>query len=175
MGFSSRWRFGSNRKQSTASSAASNSSNGTTTPENETSELTKTPSRLMRSLTGGLKERKAKKKLATPEEYAHLHKPFTRQNLEHQKMLNAFEWNFGRTISHGGRSELSGVSPGASRHTSFEVDRSLPPSNLGETRVRFAGTLPSRPPDCSSCEDDDKDPSGLSDQDIPQIVEIESA
>ncbi|KAJ3551862.1 hypothetical protein NPX13_g11257 [Xylaria arbuscula] len=33
--------------------------------------------------------------------FARLHKPFTPQNLEHQRMFESFEWNFGGSSSSG--------------------------------------------------------------------------
>ncbi|KAI1335114.1 hypothetical protein F5Y15DRAFT_398925 [Xylariaceae sp. FL0016] len=129
-----KWSFRSSRNQSSsASSSKSNTSTtGTTTPiEIESQELAKTSSRLVRTFASGFKSQKQRKP-AGPDEYPHLHKPFTRQNLEHQKLFEAFEWNFGRTTSHGGRSSFSGVSPYASRSPSFDYDRTLPPSDNDE-------------------------------------------
>ncbi|KAI1393562.1 uncharacterized protein F4822DRAFT_424032 [Hypoxylon trugodes] len=132
-----RWTFPTSRKQSSASSGG-NRSNGTTTPtDNGSSELTKTPSRLMRTLTGGFKSHKPKKSIER-DELAYLNRPFNQQNLEHQKILNAFEWNFGkRKSSHGGQSSMSGISPSASRNTS--VDH-------GHTHPRFDSALVHKPP-----------------------------
>ncbi|KAI6092377.1 hypothetical protein F4821DRAFT_223883 [Hypoxylon rubiginosum] len=116
-----RWTWPSSRKQSTTSSNG-NRTNGTTTPtDNESSQdLSKSQSRLFRPFTSGFKSQKPKKS-AERNEYSHLDRPFTQQNLEHQKILNAFEWNFGRRKpSHGGRSSISGISPSASRNTSVD-------------------------------------------------------
>ncbi|KAI1768736.1 hypothetical protein GGR53DRAFT_476863 [Hypoxylon sp. FL1150] len=115
-----RWTWPSSRKQSNTSSNG-NRSNGTTTPtDNESQDLTKSQSRLFRTFTGGFKSHKPKKS-AERNEYSHLNRPFTQQNLEHQKILNTFEWNFGkRKSSHGGLSSISSISPSASRNTSVD-------------------------------------------------------
>ncbi|KAH9884606.1 hypothetical protein F4778DRAFT_557010 [Xylariomycetidae sp. FL2044] len=122
-----KWRFGSGRKESSVSSNDTDT-NGTTTPtETESPELSKSQSRIGR-ITSGFKSHRSKKS-AGPDEYPHLHKPFTPQNLEHQKMLNAFEWNFGKTrrMSLSGQSCMSGISPTATRHPSVDYSYMPPP------------------------------------------------
>ncbi|KAF3064020.1 hypothetical protein GL218_01208 [Daldinia childiae] len=136
-----RWTFPNSRKPSSASSGG-NRSNGTTTPtDNETQDLSKSQSRILRTLTGGFRSHKPKKS-EERDEFAHLNKPFTQQNLEHQKILNTFEWNFGkRRSSHGGRSSTSGISPSASRNTSVDHSHVPPDSDPIETRPRFNSVL----------------------------------
>ncbi|KAI2630868.1 hypothetical protein GGR54DRAFT_174228 [Hypoxylon sp. NC1633] len=152
-----RWTFPSSRKQSAASSSG-NRTNGTTTPtENETQDPIKTQSRLLRSLTGGFKSHKPKKS-AERDEFAHLNKPFTQQNLDHQKILSGFEWNFGkRKSSHGGRSSMSGVSPSASRNTSVDHGHVSMSSDQMETHPRFDSPLVHEPPQEDPREEPDKD------------------
>ncbi|OTB06849.1 hypothetical protein M426DRAFT_318557 [Hypoxylon sp. CI-4A] len=136
-----RWTFPSSRKQSSTSSSG-NRTNGTTTPtDNESQDAATRPSRLFRSLTGGFRSSHKSKKSTERDEYAHLNRPFNQQNLEHQKILNAFEWNFGRTrqSSHGGRSSMSEISPSASRNTS--VDHG-PPTDM---HSRFDSALAREP------------------------------
>ncbi|KAI1777787.1 hypothetical protein F4818DRAFT_325703 [Hypoxylon cercidicola] len=134
-----RWTWPSSRKQSTTSSTG-NRTNGTTTPTDNgaSQEFSKSQSRLVRTFTGGFKSQKPKKS-AERNEYSHLDRPFTQQNLEHQKILNAFEWNFGRKSSHGGQSSISGISPSASRNTSIDHGRM-------ETHPRFSSSLVHEPP-----------------------------
>ncbi|KAI1405840.1 hypothetical protein F4819DRAFT_349955 [Hypoxylon fuscum] len=145
-----RWTWPSSRKQSTASSGG-NRTDGTTTPtDNESQDAPKPRSRLLRTLTGGFKSPSSKKS-AERDEFFYLNRPFTQQNLEHQKILNAFEFSFGkRKMSHGGRSSMSGVSPSASRNAS--VDH----GHMG-THARFDSALVHQPPQ--------EDPRAEADQD----------
>ncbi|KAI1467137.1 uncharacterized protein F4812DRAFT_50507 [Daldinia caldariorum] len=142
-----RWTFPTSRKLSTTSSGGHLTSGTTTPTDNETRDSSKSQSRLFRTLTGGFRPSKPKK-TEERDELAHLNKPFTPQNLEHQKILNAFEWNFGkRRSSHGSRSSTSGISPSTSRNTS--VDHSnIPPTGSDpiETRPRFNSVLVQEPP-----------------------------
>ncbi|KAH8673975.1 hypothetical protein BX600DRAFT_221807 [Xylariales sp. PMI_506] len=142
MGVRSRWGFGG-RKQS-VSSGENEPQSGAATPErSESRELSKTPSRLMRSLTGGFRSSKPKSNKETADE-ARLNRPFTQQNLEHQKMLGAFAFEFGkRKLSHGGRSSMSGVSPGASRNASVDSSEMPLPHNgeRRDTHTRFDSAL----------------------------------
>ncbi|KAI0382916.1 hypothetical protein F5Y04DRAFT_35183 [Hypomontagnella monticulosa] len=143
-----RWTFPTSRRQSAASSGG-NRTNGTTTPtDNESQDPVKTPSRILRTLTGGFKSHKSRKSDERNEDsFGHLNKPFTRQNLEHQKILNAFEWNFGRRkMSHGGRSSMSGISPSASRNTSVDHGHMSQHSDPTEPHPRFDSTLVHEPP-----------------------------
>ncbi|KAI2636394.1 hypothetical protein GGS26DRAFT_493384 [Hypomontagnella submonticulosa] len=143
-----RWTFPTSRKQSAASSGG-NRTNGTITPiDNESQDSVKTQSRLLRTLTGGFKSHRSRKSdERNDNSYTHLNKPFTRQNLEHQKILNAFEWNFGkRKLSHSGRSSMSGISPNASRNTSVDRGRISLRSDPTEPHPRFDSTLVNEPP-----------------------------
>ncbi|ORY69881.1 uncharacterized protein BCR38DRAFT_481042 [Pseudomassariella vexata] len=141
MGLKSKWRIGG-RKPS--SSSGENDTTGSLTPtDSEGPDLVKTQSRFMRTLTGGFKSSKAKKRTTEGDAYAHLNRPFTQQNLEHQKLLSSFVWSFGnRKPSHGGRSSASGISPSASRHAS--VDSNYLSTSHGERRephTRFRSSL----------------------------------
>ncbi|KAI2465904.1 hypothetical protein F4781DRAFT_407464 [Annulohypoxylon bovei var. microspora] len=140
-----RWTFPTSRKQSTASSGT-NRTTGTTTPtDNEAQDSAKSPSRFMRTLTGGFMSHKSKKSVER-DELAHLNRPFNQQNLEHQKILNAFEWNSGkRKSSHGGRSIMSGISPSTSRNNSVDHGRIPLHSNPTETHPRFDSSLARQP------------------------------
>ncbi|KAI1180141.1 hypothetical protein F4777DRAFT_574423 [Nemania sp. FL0916] len=51
--------------------------------------------------------------------FARLHKPFTQQNLEHQKMLSTFEWTFHDSEGSQRRISLS-LSPCASRNATVD-------------------------------------------------------
>ncbi|KAI0847775.1 hypothetical protein F5Y00DRAFT_240392 [Daldinia vernicosa] len=136
-----RWTFPTSRKPSSTSSGG-NHSNGTTTPtDNETQDPSKSQSRLLRTLTGGFRSHKPKKS-EERDEFAHLNKLFTQQNLEYQKILNTFKWKFGkRKSSHGDRSSTSGISPSASRNTSVDHSHVPPDSDPIETRPRFNSVL----------------------------------
>ncbi|KAI1378356.1 hypothetical protein F4677DRAFT_412949 [Hypoxylon crocopeplum] len=138
-----RWTFPPSRKQSTASSGGSRT-NGTTTPtDNEPQDPAKP--RLLRRWTGGFKSNKPKKSTER-DEFAHLNKPFTQQNLEHQKILSSFEWNFRkRKSSHGGRSSMSGISPSASRNASVDHGHTSVHSDPTETHPRFDNALAREP------------------------------
>ncbi|KAI2602704.1 uncharacterized protein GGS25DRAFT_106456 [Hypoxylon fragiforme] len=142
-----RWTFPTSRKQSTASSSG-NRTNGASTPSDfETQDSSKSQFRLLRSLTGGFKSPKAKKTAEQQrDECYHLNKPFTPQNLEHQKILGAFEWNFGRRrkSSHGGRSSMSGISPSTSRNASVDRNHTALSSSPTETHHRFSHHKPPR-------------------------------
>ncbi|KAI2642862.1 hypothetical protein GGS21DRAFT_499975 [Xylaria nigripes] len=75
--------------------------------------------------------------------FARLHKPFTPQNLEHQKLLNAFEWHFHDDEHQQQRrlSFISSLSPCASRRPSMDnyalaygpEERPLPPDTPCKT------------------------------------------
>ncbi|KAI1327906.1 hypothetical protein F5Y16DRAFT_183376 [Xylariaceae sp. FL0255] len=56
--------------------------------------------------------------------FARLHKPFTEQNLEHQKLLAAFEWNSEKSSRRRRDSWVSSVSPCASPRMSASFDYS---------------------------------------------------
>ncbi|KAI8964146.1 hypothetical protein F5Y11DRAFT_119391 [Daldinia sp. FL1419] len=140
-----RWTFPTSRKPSSASSGG-NRSNGITTPTDDTQDPSKSQSRILRTLTGGFRSHKSKKS-EERDEYAHLNKPFTQQNLEHQKILNNFEWNIGkRKSSRGGQSSTSGISPSASRNTSVDHSHIPLDSDPLEARPRFNSVLVQEPP-----------------------------
>ena len=130
-------RFGSS-KSSRRSSGSDNESGAASSTKGSGSDgagltLTKTTSsssRLSRVFT-------RTRKLSKQAEYAHLHKPFTPENLEHQKILNAFEWNFG-TTRNSFDSSFSGVSPCTSRRGSMsDGERSLPPLDCNDLSARI--------------------------------------
>jgi len=129
-------RFGSS-KSSRRSSGSDNESSAASSTKGSGSDgagltLTKTTSssRLSRVFT-------RTRKLSKQAEYAHLHKPFTPENLEHQKILNAFEWNFG-TTRNSFDSSFSGVSPCTSRRGSMsDGERSLPPLDCNDLSARI--------------------------------------
>ncbi|KAI1501237.1 hypothetical protein F5X99DRAFT_206197 [Biscogniauxia marginata] len=167
-----RWKFSSGRKKSSTSSG-DQSSNGTMTPTDSEGHDLKTSSRLRRTLTG-FRTHKSKKS-SERDEYAHLNKPFTKQNLEHQKVLNAFEWNFGRRRpSHGGQSSMSGISPCCSRIPSIDYEHMFPPPNQRETHVGFNNSLAYEAPREVSGEESDKDPHGRSDENFPRVAQVET-
>ncbi|KAH7041050.1 uncharacterized protein B0I36DRAFT_344691 [Microdochium trichocladiopsis] len=131
-------RFGGS-KTSQRSSGSDNESSAASSPkgsgEGAGLTLTKTTSssRLGRVFSGGFRSRKLSNKGA----YAHLHKPFTPENLEHQKILNAFEWNFG-TKRNSFDSSFSGISPCTSRRGSMsDGERSLPPFDCADLSARI--------------------------------------
>ncbi|KAI0166103.1 hypothetical protein GGR57DRAFT_7394 [Xylariaceae sp. FL1272] len=133
MGFG-KWRFGSSRVSSTGSSNDSESSTRTTSPTESSTELSSSysnsnsskPSSSTSSTSSAprrtwFKSNQRKKAIGSDDPaFARLHKPFTEQNLEHQKMLNAFEWNFGRQRRSSTCSWISSVSPCASRSASID-------------------------------------------------------
>ncbi|KAI1877956.1 hypothetical protein JX265_002326 [Neoarthrinium moseri] len=155
-----RWR----RKQSGSSGDSNTLSESTTTEGSESRDLTKTSSGIMRALTGGFRSSSKPKKSKESPEDARLNRPFTHQNLEHQKILNAFAFNFGkRKLSHGARSSVSGVSPGASRNASFDSHH-LPPTGLShhhgdrrDTHPRFNSSLAGQAPREVPGEESDKE------------------
>ncbi|KAF2972125.1 hypothetical protein GQX73_g1425 [Xylaria multiplex] len=127
-----KFKFPGSRKQSTASSGNSDtttSSSSTTrssTPTNgpnggsssNSSRSSKTSSSSLSSspFSWFRSPHRSKRRSTISRDdplYARLHKPFTPQNLEHQKLLNAFEWNFDN--DHCRRRRSSCISPCASR------------------------------------------------------------
>jgi len=133
-------RFGGS-KTSQRSSDSDNGSSATSSPKGSTDgtglTLTKSTSssrRLGRVFSGGFRSRKPSSK----GEHAHLHKPFTPENLEHQKILSTFEWNFG-TKRNSFDSSFSGISPCTSRRGSIsDGERSLPPLDCADLSARIA-------------------------------------
>ncbi|KAI1417755.1 hypothetical protein F5Y13DRAFT_62132 [Hypoxylon sp. FL1857] len=142
-----RWTFPSSRKQSSTSSGGNRTTGSTTPTDNETQDPTKTQSRILRSFTGGFKSSKPKKSTER-DELAHLNKPFSQQNLEHQKILNAFEWNFSSTrrSSQGGRSSISDISPCASRHASVDHGRMNNPMETSQINSALIHQSPQEDP-----------------------------
>ncbi|KAI8634613.1 hypothetical protein F5Y19DRAFT_118763 [Xylariaceae sp. FL1651] len=154
-----KWRFSSSRKHSATSLSNSGTTTGMTTPTDSTHELSSSsnmsspssplsPSSPSQSRFSWFKSSPrssplpSKKSISRDDPaFARLHKPFTAQNLEHQKLLNAFEWNFGRQRrpSHGARSYISSISPSASRSASidygyeFGYDQTLSPNDPQDT------------------------------------------
>ncbi|KAI0969426.1 hypothetical protein F4678DRAFT_174396 [Xylaria arbuscula] len=133
-----KWKFSSSRKHSTSSSGNSD------TPMTSSSTTTR-PSSTNPSSTGDNSGRSSKTSLSSSPfswfrsphrskkrkstissddpAFKRLHKPFTPQNLEHQKMLSAFEWNFGTSNDGDGyrrrrQSSLS-ISPCATRDNNY--------------------------------------------------------
>ncbi|KAI1312200.1 hypothetical protein F5Y03DRAFT_341710 [Xylaria venustula] len=135
----SKWKFSSSRKHSTSSSGNSD------TPMTSSSTTTRPSSPTNPSSTGDNSNRSSKTSLSSSPfswfrsphrskkrkstissddpAFKRLHKPFTPQNLEHQKMLSAFEWNFGSSDDDGYRrrrqSSLS-ISPCATRNMTVD-------------------------------------------------------
>ncbi|KAK8095808.1 uncharacterized protein PG998_002438 [Apiospora kogelbergensis] len=144
----SRW-WSHGRKPSTSSGENETAGTGTVTPDSSVGGQepgSKSPSRFIRTLAGF---RSRKDKRSSNNDYSHLDRPFTQQNLEHQKILNGFAFNFGkkqqRRTSHGAHSYASGISPCASRNTSVDgaslsITRSHG-SSRRETHPRFSSTL----------------------------------
>ncbi|KAJ1337687.1 hypothetical protein MN608_00541 [Microdochium nivale] len=135
-------RFGSSKTSQRSSDSDNESSSAASSTKGSASDgagltLTKTTSsssRLGRVFSGGFRSRK----LSRQAEYAHLHKPFTPENLEHQKILNAFEWNFG-TTRNSFDSSFSGISPCTSRRGSMsDGERSLPPLDCNDLSARIS-------------------------------------
>ncbi|KAI1247809.1 hypothetical protein MGN70_011702 [Eutypa lata] len=148
-----KWRLSRSRKGSNSSAENDTSTNGTTTPvESEGQSVTKprshepSQSSILRTLTGSLKPQRQpqrpRKLTEKDQEYARLHKPFSKQNLEHQKILNAFEWNFGASrTNQRALSICSGISPCTSRQGSVDHDHLFPPSSRTDTRPRVSSDL----------------------------------
>jgi len=129
-------RFGGS-KTSQRSSGSDNDSSAASSPKGSGDgaglTLTKTTSSTSSRLSRVFRSRK----LSSKGEYAHLHKPFTPENLEHQKILNAFEWNFG-TKRNSFDSSFSGISPCTSRRGSMsDGERSLPPFDCSDLSTRL--------------------------------------
>ena len=155
-----KWRFSRSRKGSSGSAGSEANTNGTTTPVDEGRSYTKSqpeePSssgqpRLLRSLTGSFTARPQRPRKLTEkdQEYARLHKPFTKQNLEHQKILAGFEFNFGsRSTNQSQRamSICSGISPCTSRRGSAQHDNLYPPSSRTDTHGRAGSELSHKVP-----------------------------
>ncbi|KAI5868101.1 hypothetical protein GGS23DRAFT_11823 [Durotheca rogersii] len=122
-----RWAFPSSRKPSAASSGDRASAT-----DNETQAATKRRSRLFRTLRGGFRSHRPKKS-AEHVEFPETDALLTQQNPANLTLFNTFEWSGAkRKLSHGGRSNFSGVSPSASRNNSVDYDCLPPPFHAGE-------------------------------------------
>lgn len=152
-----KWRLSRGRKGSNSSAEQDANTSGSTTPVDSSGEGQNLPKprshepsqgSILRSLTGTFKPTRPRKLTEKDAEYARLHKPFTKQNLEHQKILSAFEWNFG--TNRGGDREVmsicSGISPCTSRQGSVDHDHLYPPSSRTDTRRRVSSVLSNEVP-----------------------------
>ncbi|KAI0542321.1 hypothetical protein GGR58DRAFT_304593 [Xylaria digitata] len=125
-----KFKFPGSRKQSTASSGNSDTTSSSSTTRSSTptnglnsgsssnsSRSSKISSSSSSSPFSWFRSSHRSKRRSTISRddplYARLHKPFTPQNLEHQKLLNTFEWNFDN--DHCRRRRSSCISPCASR------------------------------------------------------------
>ncbi|GAW11190.1 hypothetical protein ANO14919_005320 [Xylariales sp. No.14919] len=157
-----KFKFPGSRKQSTASSG-----NSDTTTSSSSTTRSSTPTNGLSGGGGGNSNRSSKASSSSSSSpfswfrsprrtkrrstisaddpaFARLHKPFTPQNLEHQKLLNAFEWNFDN--DHSRRRRSSCISPCASRDMTIDEygyaygrqeqygqDHMLPPESRQDT------------------------------------------
>ncbi|KAI0512626.1 hypothetical protein F5B22DRAFT_299297 [Xylaria bambusicola] len=157
----SKWRFSNSRKQSPSSSgdidATMTSSSPMSTPMSPTSSgsnsnrsskssLSSSPFSWFRS-PNRPKKRKSTISRDDPA-FARLHKPFTPQNLEHQRMFESFEWNFGSSDGDDDsyrrrRSSLS-ISPCATRNmTVDDCTRQDPYSHDGSSQDTLSSAFAS--------------------------------
>ena len=165
------WR----RTHSGSSGESSNSdTSGTVTPVSSGQEpelSSKRSVRVMRSLTNGLRSNKPKKASINSQHHQEMtplerriNRPFTQQNLEHQRMFDDFTFDFGkRKSSYGGRSVISGVSPCASRTASIDSNYAPHHSHHGdrrETHAHYRNSLVEDVPWEVSGEESDKDMNG---------------
>ncbi|RYP58542.1 hypothetical protein DL769_008916 [Monosporascus sp. CRB-8-3] len=145
-----KWRFSrsrNSRKSRNSSGKTGSSTNGSTTPvESDGPDVTtaqpqgRTQSRILGTFRSSQRSRTASTEKDV--NYARLHKPFTKQNLEHQKILSAFEWNFGtRRTSGGAMSICSGISPCSSRRASVDYDQPFSPFDRTDAQPRFSSDL----------------------------------
>jgi hypothetical protein len=163
MAIMGKWRIGG-RKQSGSSGENEDGPSGTVTPDgsSEGQELTKAPSRFLRTLRSGLRS-SGSKQGKERDDYAHLNQPFSQTNLEHQKLLSAFAWNFGkRRPSHGGRSSISGISPSASRNASVDSGH-FPPyrGDMRDAHPHFSSSLIRDAPQEVPGEESDREQGGV--------------
>jgi len=149
-----KWRFSrsrNSRKSRNSSGKTGSSTNGSTTPvESDGPDVAnaepqaRTQSRILRTFPGNFRSSQRSRTASTEKDvnYARLHKPFTKQNLEHQKILSAFDWNFGtRRTSQGAMSICSGISPCSSRRASVDCDQLLSPFDRTDAQPRFSSDL----------------------------------
>ncbi|KAI1368449.1 hypothetical protein F5Y08DRAFT_295822 [Xylaria arbuscula] len=143
----SKWKFSSSRKTSPSGSSnidtslSSSPTTGMSTPtspisssggnsgsRSSKSSLSSSPFSWFRLSPHRSNKRKSTISRDDPA-FARLHKPFTPQNLEHQRMFESFEWNFGGRSSSGSsnddddsyrRRRSSSISPCATRDMTFE-------------------------------------------------------
>jgi len=124
------------KRGQSSGSTSNNETPPTTTPTRQASDSSATSSNLSWSaprlpswLRSSLSSSQRKKSILTPKdpEYKRLNKPFTPQNLEHQKLLSAFDWNLAengcsrrRRQSQDAMSFISGISPCATPRTSID-------------------------------------------------------
>ncbi|KAI1743987.1 hypothetical protein F4680DRAFT_326178 [Xylaria scruposa] len=133
-----KWSFGS-RNRSTASSgksdtSTSSSSTRTSSPNNRgsgsgsssnrnsktSSSSTSSSSRLSWFRSSNRPPKRRSIISRDDPAFARLHKPFTPQNLEHQKMLSTFEWTFDDDMDCKRRRASLSLSPCASRNTTVD-------------------------------------------------------
>ncbi|RYP65273.1 hypothetical protein DL770_009035 [Monosporascus sp. CRB-9-2] len=148
-----KWRFSrsrNSRKSRNSSGKTDSSTNGSTTPvESDGPDVTnaqpqaRTESRILRTFPGSFRSSQRSRTASAEKDvnYARLHKPFTKQNLEHQKILSAFEWNFGTRTSQGAMSICSGISPCSSRRASVDYDQPYSPFDSTDAQPRFSSDL----------------------------------
>jgi len=149
MALKDRWSRMMRKSVSSTSSSGGDGVNSTSNDEGDS--LSKPPSRLAKTLTW----RSANKTAASPtnqtsptnkkkkaKEKPHPgERPLTEANMRHQELLSAFTMNFGRTrTSVGGRTSVSGISPGNSRQAS--VDAGYARRNPDRKPSAFANDAP---------------------------------
>ncbi|KAI0194199.1 hypothetical protein F4808DRAFT_354091 [Astrocystis sublimbata] len=100
------------------SSGSNNSNNNKTSPASPTSSSSSSK-RLSWFRSSSRPKRKSIISRDDPA-FARLHKPFTAQNLEHQKMLSAFDWNFDDDSDHRRQRISLEISPCASRNATVD-------------------------------------------------------
>ncbi|RYC55568.1 hypothetical protein CHU98_g10636 [Xylaria longipes] len=132
-----KWSFGS-RNRSTASSGKSDMSASTRTSsstnnrssgdggssrDGKTTTTTSSSSSSSRLSWFRSSNRTKRKSIISRDDpaFARLHKPFTPQNLEHQKLLSTFEWTFDDSACKRRRMSLS-ISPCATRVDDYAPD-----------------------------------------------------
>lgn len=79
---------------------------------------------------------KARKQQQPPQRVHPSERPLTEGNLRHQEMLSSFTFSFGsrRKGSNAGRTSFSGVSPGNSRHASWDQSSAADSPGMGPVR-----------------------------------------
>ncbi|KAI0453299.1 hypothetical protein F5B21DRAFT_293404 [Xylaria acuta] len=149
-----KWRFGS-RNRSTGSSgkgdmsSSSSSTTRTSSPvnnrgsvsggnSNRNSKTSSSPSSSSSSSSSRLSwfrssDRAKRKSIISRDDpaFARLHKPFTPQNLEHQKLLSTFEWNCDDDSGCKRRRTSLSISPCATRNATIDDDDYAPDCGYG--------------------------------------------